>query len=70
MVDTVAMRHSDILGAQAGLTLELARLLELERTVRELLVGGHVSADGIVSLNVTIPVTEWEGLIRLLSPTG
>ena len=70
MLDTVAMRHADIPSEQSGLTFDLARLRELERVVRGLLIGGYVSVDGTVSLNVTMPVAEWEGLINLLSPTG
>lgn len=70
MVDTTAMRHADISSTPAELTLELARLRELERMVRVLLVGGHMAADGTVSLSVTMPIAEWEGLIHLLSPAS
>ena len=70
MIETTAPRRAPIAGTPAALTLELARLRELERLVRQLLVGGHVAADGTVTLSVTMPIAEWEELIQLLPMAG
>jgi hypothetical protein len=70
LVDAPAMRSADIPGAPAMLAFELARLNELERVLRQLLAGGHITPDGTVTLSVSLPIAEWEDAIRLLSPTG
>jgi hypothetical protein len=69
MIDATATRPADIPGAPATRACELARLDELERVVRRLLAGGHVAADGTVTLSVSMPIAEWEDAIRLLSVT-
>ena len=68
MMDTLA-RRADISDTPAMQASELARLREFERLMRELLVGGHVTADGVVVLSVTMPVGEWQHAINLLSMT-